>query len=35
MANSQEIAGFFVILSHPQLEQKVPFYYGTNIIGRN
>jgi hypothetical protein len=34
MANSKEVAGFLIILDPPEQAAKVPFYYGTNIVGR-
>lgn len=35
MANSNQIAGFLVVLNPSVLSAKIPYYYGTNVIGRS
>jgi pSer/pThr/pTyr-binding forkhead associated (FHA) protein len=35
MTNTKNIAGFLHVLHPPDLAGKIPFYYGTNIIGRS
>jgi len=35
MTNTQNIAGFLVVLHPPELEGRHPFFYGENIIGRS
>lgn len=35
MTNPKNLAGFLIILNPPELAGKVPFYLGTNIVGRS
>ena len=35
MTNSNNIAGFLVVLKPAELAAKLPFYFGSNIIGKS
>lgn len=35
MANSKDIAGFLIVLHPPEIANRIPFFYGNNVIGRS